>query len=144
MSKIELIRNKMIESRKAKDEIAKSLFITLYSEASKVGKDKRNGDPTDDECMSVIKKFIDNARETVKILECKVPQSNQFLREIDLLSDLLPAQLSKEELTYIIKKIVTDHTLDKKGMGKVMAELKANYNGQYDGKMASEICKELL
>ena len=57
------IRDDMITARKGDDPVAKSLLVTLYSEASRVGKDKRNGDPTDEEVVAVVKKFAANAEE---------------------------------------------------------------------------------
>ena len=53
---IEKLRQDMIAARKGSDTVTKSLLVTLYSEAQMVGKNRRNGDTTDDECIAVIKK----------------------------------------------------------------------------------------
>ena len=54
----------MIAARKGDNAVAKSLLVTLYSEAARVGKDRRNGDTTDEEVIAVVKKFAANAEET--------------------------------------------------------------------------------
>ena len=55
---IEKLRQDMIAARKGSDTVTKSLMVTLYSEAAMVGKNKRNGDTTDDEAVAVIKKLL--------------------------------------------------------------------------------------
>ena len=59
----------MIAARKGSDPTAKSLLVTLYSEAARVGKDRRNGDTTDEEVLATVKKFAANVEETIRNLE---------------------------------------------------------------------------
>lgn len=144
-SLINKLHDDMIAARKASDPVAKSLLVTLYSEASKVGKDKRNGDTTDQEAIAVVKKFITNAMETKKLLlergqSCLVQE-----HEITILSGYLPLQLSDVELAEAINKIISDNGFnDIKSLGTVMTTLKGLHDGQYDGKTASMIAKNLL
>ena len=86
----------------------------------------------------MIKKFIKNLDETI-LANLKLPNTNTALldREKEILEVYLPKQLSKEELTEIIKSLNT------KNMGDIMKNLKENHAGLYDGKMASEIVKSL-
>jgi len=145
MTLIETLRENMITARKGTDTVAKNLLVTLYAECVRVGKDKRNGETTDEECLAVIKKFYDNAKETATLLEFKVPAASNFISEMSILSDLLPKQLSDAELATEIKNIISDNGLvGAKSLGTIMAKLKAKFNGSYDGKKASEIAKGLL
>jgi uncharacterized protein YqeY len=145
MSLINELREKSITARKGSDTVAKNLLVTLYAECVRVGKDKRNGETTDDECLSVIKKFLENAKATAELLEYKVPAASSFIHEVSILSDLLPKQLTIDELEQAISQIIADKALsDLKGLGQVMASLKATYGSTYDGKAASEITKRLL
>jgi len=57
---------------------------------------------------------------------------------------VMPKQLSKEEMEEISKKYVTDNSLGKTDMGKIMSHFKAQYDGQYDGKELSLIAKNVL
>lgn len=135
----------MIAARKGNDPVAKSLLVTLYSEAAMVGKNKRNGDTTDDEVVSVIKKFASNVDETIRHLEEISRDSEQQRRELDILNSYLPKQMSEGELVQAIRDIVEVLGVSgPKAMGAVMAELKKQYSGQYDGKIASNIVKSIL
>lgn len=60
------------------------------------------------------------------------------------LSKVMPTQLSKEEMEFVAKKFVSDNSLSKNDMGKIMSYFKSNYDGQYDGKELSVIAKNLL
>lgn len=66
-------------------------------------------------------------------------------KEIAILMDYLPAQLSEEELRAIIAEAVTvTQATQQKDMGKVMAVLLPQVKGRADGKMVSTIVKEFL
>jgi len=142
---IEKIRQDMITARKLRNSIKKSLLVTLYAETLRVGKDKRNGDTTDEEVIATVKKFKANAEETIALLEAKNQDSSVQQQEVAILDRYLPAQMSREDLTVAAKSIA--ESLAEKGpkaMGAVMAELKKQYAGRYDGKMASDVVKTVL
>ena len=142
---IEKIREDMMSARKADDAVAKSLLVTLYAETMRVGKDKRNGDTTDDEAAIMIKKFATNCEETQRLLEARGQSATVQRRELEILRAYLPEQLSRDELEQSIHTIVAElPEASAKVMGKVMAELKARHGSTYDGKLASELVKAAL
>ena len=142
---IEKIRTDMIEARKADNAVAKSLLVTLFSEAQMVGKNKRNGASTDEECVAVIRKFISNAEETVRVLEMRGQSAETQTQEIEILITYLPTQLDEAALTQAVQDIVKELNVSgAKAMGAVMAELKARHAGAYDGKLASQVVKSVL
>jgi uncharacterized protein YqeY len=142
---IEKLRGDMIAARKGDDAVAKSLMVTLYSEAAMVGKNKRNGDTTDEEAIAVIKKFAANAEETRRLLDERGQDTSVQAREIRILEGYLPSQLDRAGLDAVIRMIIHDMKLEgPKAMGSVMAELKRGYSGRYDGKMASDLTKVAL
>lgn len=66
-------------------------------------------------------------------------------KEIVILNEFLPTMLSDEELKVIIDNYIEENGFtNMSGMGKVMAYLKANYDAQYDGKIASGLVKSAL
>jgi uncharacterized protein YqeY len=135
----------MISARKGSDTVAKNLLVTLYSEAAMVGKNKRNGPTNDDELIATIKKFAANAEETVRLLEQRGTDVTVQKHEITILTRYLPQQMSEAELTDAVKTIVATLGVNgPKAMGAVMAELKAQYSGKYDGKIASAVVKSVL
>ena len=65
--------------------------------------------------------------------------------ELEILNGYLPKQLTEEELKEKISNIINDNGFSGgKDMGKVMGLLKESFDGQYDGKMASQLVKTLL
>lgn len=142
---IDQIRDDMFTARKGTDTVAKNLLVTLYSEAQRVGKDKRNGVSTDEECVAVIRKFLANAEETVRLLHARGQSSVAQTHEVHILTTYLPTQLTEAELAQIVQNIVAELNLSgAKVMGTVMAELKARHAGAYDGKLASQVVKTVL
>lgn len=142
MTLIETLHSDMVAARINGDPVAKNLLITLYAEASRVGKDKRNGSSTDEEVISTIKKFIANAEETSKILKDRGHDNSIQVTEISILSKYMPKQLTREELENIVSNLIVENNASgPKAMGQIMGALKAKYSGTYDGKLASEIVK---
>ncbi|NJO62626.1 MAG: GatB/YqeY domain-containing protein [Richelia sp. RM2_1_2] len=65
--------------------------------------------------------------------------------EENILSVYLPKQLSTDELSATISQLIEDKKYGSiKDMGKLMSDLKAEFSGRYDGKVASELIKKRL
>lgn len=142
---MEKIRTDMITARKGSDTVARSLLITLYSEAQAVGKNKRNGDTTDEEVVAVVKKFKANLVETVQLLTARTQDATAQQHELVILENYLPRQMTESELRTVVEQIVTDLGVSgAKSMGQVMAALKEGHAGTYDGKLASQVVKTVL
>lgn len=131
------IKNDQLDARKNKNGIASSVLTTLIGEAGAVGKKERNGDPTDSEVTATIKKFIKNIDE----LLTHSPGNFQAIGEKAILVRYLPKQLTETEIRHILTENAFDFS-DKKITGIVMALFKANYEGQYDAKIVSQLIKE--
>lgn len=135
MSLIEQIKNQQLIARKNGSEEA-SLLTTLLSEAVNIGKNNGNRETTDAEVVSVVKKFIKNIEETVAALTTRNQDATKFLNEKAVLETFLPKQLTETELLEIAKT--------KSSMPEFMKHLKDNFNGQYDGKLASTVAKSVF
>lgn len=65
--------------------------------------------------------------------------------EMDVLSEYLPEQLTREELEAIVEDAVkTTGASSMKDMGKIMATVMPKTKGRADGRLINEIAKELL
>jgi len=137
---INKIKEHLLEARKNKDKKLISLLTALYSEASKVGKDKGNRETTDDETTQVIKKFIKGLNETLVVTkdETKI-ESIKF--ELDVLEKYLPKQLLDDEMRVLVSRCINDGI---ETIGGIMQSFKKEYNGQFDGKKLNSIIKEYL
>jgi len=136
MTLLNKIKQDSLTARKARDTVASNLLGTLVSEAAMVGKNAGNRDSTDEEVLKVVKKFLDNAKDTLKL----VGNSNAIEQEIVILHGYMPLQLTEAQL----KEIIDQLKLSNPGctIGAVMANLKTYYEGQYDGKLASQLFRE--
>ena len=144
MSLLHKIKDDSLTARKDRDVIKSALLTTLYSEAAMVGKNNGNNETTDAEVIAVVKKFIKGNDEVIQNVTDQA-RHEIALHEKALLLAYLPKQLSDDELRVIVGALVetlTDRSI--KQTGKIVAELKAKYSGQYDGAAASKIIKEFL
>lgn len=123
------IKADRMAAMKAKDNVRKSVLTTLAGELESNAK-RSGGAVTDDDALRLIKKFIEANKESLQHKQDPVLE-----RENTLLSEYLPKQLSEDELRTIIASLGDVH------IGQVMKHLKANYNGQFDGALASKIAR---
>lgn len=144
MSLLNRIKEDLLQARKAKDQNLSSILSTLYSESMMVGKNDGNRETADAEVVGKIRAFIKNIDETLKSLAEDHPNYTVLQDEKTAITKYLPKQLSGEQLKNILSEIAAGHEKSMKSMGKVMAELKENHAGEYDGKQASQIVKEIL
>ncbi len=148
MSLIAQIKSKNLEARKAKLTAVVNVLTPLIGEAEMVGKNAGR-DVTDAEVVQMVKKFIKNLDETIKVLGDNDPRTLAAMGEKMTLEGFLPKQLDEAQLRTEIGKILQeldelDGTHTKPKMGDVLRTLKFSFDGQYDGKMASELVKEAL
>lgn len=138
------LRADQLVARKAKDDVRSALLTALVSEAAMVGKNAGNRESTDDEVIAVVKKFLKNAEETRGHAQKRAQTDSSVNladidREIAILGDYLPQQMSADEIREVI--VTFKGSNPSANMGLVMKHLKDNFGGKYDGKLASEIAK---
>ena len=142
MSKLlERIRADQIAARRAKNTFNATALTTLLGEASPSG----NETVTDEQVTKVVQKFLKNLKELIGYtddLEVQVAARN----EIALLEKYQPQQLTEDQLRAFISHTVAglDNVPEPKRVGMVMKALTTNHKGQYDGKIASAIVKEMV
>ena len=130
MSLIEKISGDFMAAYKAKDMKRKNFLGVIKSEVSKESKT-----PEDSYIIGKLKSMVKNAEATNSLTEY----------ELDIINEYLPTQLNEEKLSTIIKGVIENNNISSpKEMGKVMGFLKSEFDGQYDGKLAAKITKELL
>jgi uncharacterized protein YqeY len=144
MSILEQIKSAQLNARRVRDHEATSLLTTLLGDAAMVGKNNGNRDSTDSEVIAVIKKFINNAEETLKLISDE-HQINKYRAEIAILKKFLPTQLDETELSNVISALIVENNFTNiKDMGKLMKVLKEKHDGTYNGSVASELVKQKL
>lgn len=97
----------------------------------------RTQSPTEDQIYAVIKKLYEGA----EFLASK-DLSEEAKIEYAYLKDYIKAQLGRSEIEIIISDLILQQPAT--NIGVVMKYFKDNYSGQYDGKLVSQITKEIL
>jgi uncharacterized protein YqeY len=141
MTILDQIRKDALTARKEKRREA-SLLTTLIGEIETRTKALKEPRPlTDEEVVGIVRKFLKGAEETLAAVETRRPEEADRLRaDIRTLEAYLPTQLSEDELrAYAAARVRAGD-----GMGQVMAALKADFPGRYDGKLASAVVRGLL
>lgn len=150
MSLLNTIKEDLLALRKSEKtesvKIKVSLLTTLYSEAANIGLNDKKRESTDEEVIAVIKKFIKSIDESLSVSD---NVCTKLLLEKQVLSDYLPSQLTKDQLETIVKDIVVqlqcgDDVSKPISIGVIMGSLKKTYSGQFDGKLASEVIRNVL
>jgi len=137
---VDTIKKDRIEAMKAKDIFKSGVLTTLFSEVQRLEKvDQKD----DQKVLEVIRKYNKGLNEMIVITLPR--EGDDILVEKDIISAYLPTQLSGEELDLAIAEIIAEIGAESmKDMGKVMKVLKETFDGQYDGKIASGIIRNLL
>lgn len=141
---IDRIREDRLKALKAKDEKRKNLLGVLIADACKDEKQ-----PDDTTVIRFVKKFIENARENLRMLDSGAGPAaarGDAQREIDILMDFLPSQLTGDSLIEAVRKVIELGSIEAhpSNMGKVMKAMGEHHAGCYDGKEASEVVKGIL
>jgi len=145
MSLLSEIKQRQLKSRKNKLTAEVTLLTTLIGEAAMIGKNDGNRETTDEEVVAVIKKFIKNNNELMNVADSKSEAYEIVKNENEFLTQYLPSQMTEEELYNMIQTYIdTFEENSPRLMGSIMKWLKESYAGQYDGRLASKIVKELL
>lgn len=127
-----------LAARKAGDKTAAAVLTTLLGEASKLtAEDHKKGvtEVTDGRVIATVKSFTANVEQTLAV--APADRKADLQRELEVLAVYIPAQLSEDDLN----RIIGAWKASGMNLGQIMGKLKADYEGQYDGKLASSIAK---
>ncbi len=129
-----------------KDTIRKNVVQLIKAGVLQVEKDKKI--TLDDEgVLDVIAKQLKQRRDSLPDYE-KSGRDDliaQLKREMELLMEYLPQQLTHEELVEIVKDAIAQTGASEiKDMGKIMAAVMPKTKGRADGKEINAIARELL
>ena len=139
MSLLDSIRSDALTARKAKDPMA-GVLVTLIGEADTAMKAMKAPRPLEDaEIVAIVRKFIKNIDETLAVVT-GADAAGKARAERAALEIYLPVQMTAGEIAAFARLVAVETP----GLGPVMARLKAERAGQYDGKLASAIVRETL
>ncbi len=141
------LEEKIKAAMKSGDKNRLKSLRSLMSKVKMLAKNDKNREPTDEDVVNAAIKMVKENNETKSFLVERDRDTSEQDNEIAVVSEFLPKQLSYEELTSEINKVIiaNDGRLDSKsGKGVIMKHLNQHFRGQFDNKVAQEIiAKEL-
>ena len=102
---------------------------------------------SDQEILVILSNMVKQRKHSIIQYEegGRIELAEREREEIDIIEDFLPVQLTEDETHLEINKIITENAdYNIRDIGKVMAELKKNFNGRMDFAKASSLVKALL
>ena len=134
------------EAMKNKDEIKKDTITLLRSAILQVEKDNQK-QLSEDEMLAIVSKEVKKRKESIADYEKANREDivQKLKKEIEILSEYLPEQLSEEEIIKKIEEAINETgATSPRDMGKVMQAIRPKTNGKADGKVVSQIVREKL
>lgn len=146
MSLKDQINNDLKEAMRSKDQQRLDTLRMLKS-AVKYNEIDAGHELDDQELLAVIGKEAKQRRDSIAEFEkghrADLVQKEQA--ELAILETYLPRQLSADEIRQHARAVIADMGVTgSKGLGPVMKRLTAELKGQADGKLVSQVVRDLL
>lgn len=145
-----MLKEKLLEDLKSamkeKNEVKKNTVQMVRAAILQIEKDKAI-QVDDNQIIDIIAKEVKKRRDAAQDFEKGgredlIEKNNE---EINILTEYLPKQLSKEEIIEIVKEVISNvGATSVKEMGIVMKGAKDKIGASADGKTINEVVKELL
>lgn len=140
MALFDVIRADTLTARKNREDGKARALSTLVGEIQTKEKSFSPARPvTDAEVIAIVRRFSENAAETLRIMESAGRDGSATKDELAIYAKYLPTLMSDEDVETFARARADGGTL-----GGVMAALKEAHPGQYDGKSASAIIRRVL
>ncbi len=144
------LQESLLEDMKAAMKAKEKGRLTVIRMARAAIKDKEineRKDLTDQEVVEVLAKLVKQNRDSISEYE-KAGQEDKVAdleKEIGILEEYLPEQLTKEELVEIVEAVIEETGAESmRDMGKVMPAIMPKVKGRADGNMINQLVRERL
>jgi uncharacterized protein YqeY len=140
------INNHLKEAMRGGDKFRTETLRGLKS-AIRYAEIEAGGALGDEAVIAVIVKQAKQRRDSMTEFEKagRTDLVEKEAKELKILETYLPAQLSEEEIRARAQKVIADlGVTDASGTGQVMKQLMADLKGQADGKVVSQVVRQLL
>ena len=142
----EKVTKDLTEAMKNKDAFRLSVLRMLKS-ALKNEEINKKCPLTDDEVLAIIKKQVKTRKDSMNEYASynRMDLADSLQKEIDILNEYLPEELSDEELEKVITETITKLNADSvKQMGLVIKTISSEYGARCDMAKVSKLVKEKL
>ena len=145
-----MLKEKLLEDlkdcMKEKNVVRKNVIQMVRAAILQVEKDKHI-ELDDKQIIEIIAKESKKRRDSLEDYEKSGREDliNEIKKEIEILTEYLPKQLSIEEVEMIVREVIErEGATSIKDMGKVMKSAKEKIGASSDGKTINEVVKKLL
>ena len=135
------------EAMKARDSLKSSVLSFLRADMLNLATNKKKDKLDDAEIVVVIKKQIKQRQDSIEQFTKggRPEMADKEKKELDILKNYLPPELSAEEIKRLIEEVVIATGANGiKDMGQVMKELTVKIAGKADGRLVSDLVKQRL
>ncbi len=136
----------LVEAMKARDAARTSALRMVRAALKNREIDKRA--PLDDsDALQVLSTLAKQRRESIEQFQAGGRQDlvDKEVKELAILQEFLPAELSSAELRELVQKAVADGgAKGPRDMGKVMSAVMPSVKGRADGKAVNAMVREIL
>lgn len=148
MELFDRISNDIKEAMKAKDKVALDTLRNIKKVLLEAKTAPGAGDTVSDETATkLIQKLVKQGKESAELYSSqnRPELAQEELAQVAVMEKYLPAQMSEEEVTAVMKEIISSVGANgPQDMGKVMGAATKQLAGKAEGRMISAIVKQLL
>lgn len=131
----------------AKDKERLNALRAVKSALLLLKTEKGGGEITEETELKTLQKLVKQRKDSADLYKSQGRQDlyQEEITQLEIISQYLPEQLSDEEITDIVKQLISDNQISGvKEMGKLMGLASKAMAGKADNKKVSEIVKQLL
>ena len=147
MSKIDEVRNEMMQAMKKKDKPREDSLSMLLAALKNKAIDKRE-DLTEAEENEVILKEIKQTQETLDLTPAdRTDIIEECQGRIAVYQEFAPKMMDEEEIRVVIKEVLKElgiETPTNKDKGKIMKQLMPQVKGKADGKLVNQVLGSMM
>lgn len=142
MSTIEKLKEDLKIYMKARDMVSLNTVRAILNEISV--REMKNIEINEEEIIKVLRSEAKKRKESIETFEKagRTDLAEKESKELKIIENYLPAEISNEELTVKLKEVVA--SCEDKSFGSVMKASMATFKGAVDGKRISVILKQIL
>lgn len=127
---------------RAKDQVRLDTIRLVLAEIKNAEIDKR-GPLEEEEIVALIRRGIKKREESIEYFEKgnRPELLEKARREIEVLREFLPSQLSQEEIVHIVREVLHSYPAGT-SFGAIMKEVMARVQGRAEGQVVSALVRQ--
>ena len=147
MALTEKINDDLKIAMKSGDSVKLNTIRSIRSKIIELSKRGTGSSITPEDELTILLSEAKKRKEAIEMYQKggRTDLSDQEQRELEIINEYLPKQMSREEAGNVVKRIIQEGgAVSAKDFGKVMPAAMKELKGKIDGKVVQEIVKEQL